>query len=175
MSSKSDFFSQVDEDRAAETKDFISHMQRPREEVEAPDFELPDLDDEEVPVVDDTGPRSDDDSIHMEYTSEQLWAAELALWKTDEVIAWGLSLFSGESADKYRKRKSVSTYKDDREVQLLAALINKYQMKMSLEAAFLTIFIMGYMPMFSAAYQDAQKKKKAATGKQQTPKRGPIQ
>jgi hypothetical protein len=160
---KDSFFSQVDEQRAKDTENFIAHMKKPREEVEAPDFDIPGLIDEEdenSPETQGTSPKSDHDALLLEYTSEQLWSAELILFKVDEVIAWILSIFTGEAPDKYRKRKSADSKGDDREVQLAAALLNKYQMKMSLEWAFISLFVMGYAPVVIQATQDAKKKKK---------------
>ena len=173
--SKADFFSSTDKERELDTKDFIGHMARPRENVEAPDFEVPGLDDDDDEPEKDAkeSPRDDQDTLYLDYTSEQLWSAELILFKTDEVIAWLLSMLSGKSPDTYRKRKAASSNKDDREVQLLAALINKYQMKMSLEAAFLSLFLMGYSPMFISAYQDMKTNKKRQTPEPEVPVRKP--
>ena len=172
--SKADFFSSTDKERELDTKDFIGHMARPREQVEAPDFDVPGLDDEDEPEKDtQEAPEDDQDTLYLDYTSEQLWSAELILFKTDELIAWLLSMLSGKSPDAYRKRKAASSNKDDREVQLLAALINKYQMKMSLEAAFLSLFLMSYSPMFISAYQDMKANKKRQAQEPETPVRKP--
>jgi hypothetical protein len=160
---KDSFFSQVDEQRAKDTENFISHMKKPREEVEAPDFDIPGLvDDEEESTSEpgSAGSPSDNDALLLEYTSEQLWSAELILFKVDEVIAWILSIFTDKSPDQYRKRKTADSKGEDREVQLAAALLNKYQMKMSLEWAFISLFVMGYAPVFIQASQDAKQKKK---------------
>lgn len=160
---KDSFFSQVDEQRAKDTENFISHMKKPREEVEAPDFDIPGLMDEEDETTPDpqgTSSKSDQDALLLEYTSEQLWSAELILFKVDEVIAWILSIFTDKSPDQYRKRKTADSKGEDREVQLAAALLNKYQMKMSLEWAFISLFVMGYAPVFIQASQDAKQKKK---------------
>jgi len=157
---KDSFFSNLDEDRAKDTESFIAHMKAPREEVEAPDFEIPGLDEEdEVPT--EGKPAADEDGLMLEYSSEQLWSAELLLWKVDEVIAWLLSIYSGQSPDKYRKRKGAASSSDDREVQLFAAILNKYQMKMSLEWAFISLFAMSYAPVVMQATTDAKKKRKA--------------
>ncbi|MEO0339712.1 MAG: hypothetical protein AAF242_10905 [Bacteroidota bacterium] len=150
---KQDFFSSVDTERKAQTDAFISHMKRPKEQMEDLDFSIPDME-EHSPI--EKPKEENGDNINLEYSSEQLWSAELALLKFDEFLAWFLSVWSGQSPDKYRRRK-VAASKDDREVQLLAAIINKYQMSMSIEAAFLSIFIMGYSPVFLSAYQDSQK------------------
>ena len=153
---KDSFFSSLDEQKVKERDDFIAHMSRPREKVEAPDFELPGFEEDEIST--DSPPPSED-SLLLEYNAEQLWTAELILFKVDEIIAWLLAIWSGQSPDKYRKRKTANAAKDDREVQLAAALLNKYQMKMSLEWAFLSLFIMGYAPVFIQAGQDAKKGK----------------
>jgi hypothetical protein len=157
--SKSNFFTEVDEDRKA----FIDKMSTPREEVEAPDFDIPGLDDEddpnEAPTPGSSGSNGDH-AFSLEYTSSQLWSAELALLKFDEFMAMLLASFTGQQEDKYRRRKSAVAGKEDREAQLLAAIFNKYQMRMSIEYAFLSLFIMSYAPIFITAYQDIQEKKK---------------
>jgi hypothetical protein len=170
MSKQDHFFSEVDEARAQETEDFIAHMQRPREEVEAPDFDLPGLDDEEEETATNTSSTSDYDGLTLEYTDEQLWAAELILFKVDETIAWALAAFTGQSPDKSRKRKQASANGDDREVQLGAALLNKYQMKMSLEWAFISLFVVGYAPVFLQASQDRKDQKSKPTKPKPDPK-----
>lgn len=157
---KDSFFSSLDEERAKDTESFISHMKAPREEVEAPDFEIPGLDDEDEDQT-ESKPAGDEDGLMLEYSNEQLWSAELILYKVDEVIAWLLSIYSGQSPDKYRNRKGAASSSDDREVQLFAAILNKYQMKMSLEWAFISLFAMSYAPVVMQATTDAKKKRKA--------------
>ena len=82
MSNAAEFFKNTDKEREAEFNEFIEHMKRPREKVEAaPDLEFgPVLEEEEtssdMPIDDD-----DPDTISLDYTSEQLWSAELALLK----------------------------------------------------------------------------------------------
>jgi hypothetical protein len=156
--SKDNFFTEVDEDRNA----FIEKMSTPREEVEAPDFDVPGLDDEDEP--DETpgsgGSGGSDNEFNLEYSSSQLWSAELALLKVDEFMALLLASLTGQKEEKYRRRQSAALGEEDREAQLLAAIFNKYQMRMSIEYAFLSLFAMSYAPIFISAYQDFQTKKK---------------
>ncbi|HKK77072.1 MAG TPA: hypothetical protein VJ953_18480 [Saprospiraceae bacterium] len=156
--SKANFFTQVDEDRKA----FIDKMSTPREEVEAPDFDIPGLDDDEDQSEEKPGSSQsgEDNEFSLEYNSSQLWTAELTLLKVDEFMAMLLAAFTGQKSDKYRRRESASLGKEDREAQLLAAIFNKYQMRMSIEYAFLSLFVMSYAPIFITAYQDLQDKKK---------------
>ena len=155
--SKDNFFTEVDADRSA----FIEKMSTPREEVEAPDFDVPGLDDEDDPEEAPGSRKSgEDNSFNLEYTSSQLWSAELALLKFDEFMAMILASFTGQEAEKYRRRQSAALGEEDREAQLLAAIFNKYQMRMSIEYAFLSLFAMSYAPIFITAYQDHKEKKK---------------
>lgn len=153
-----DFFamkSEIDDDM----RDFLSHMKREKEVVDAPDIEMPG--EEAGP---ETGePISDEDKGHLrdlDYTQEQKFWAELMLIQLDKSMAWIGGLIAKEDPSKYRMRKKKSE-EDDYEVALTAALINKYQVKFSLEFALAFLLLGKYGMMATKVQADVRAKKKA--------------
>lgn len=147
-----DFFTmktEIDDDM----RDFLSHMKREKEVVDVPDIEMPG---EEEPI-------SDEDKGHLRdlnYTQEQKFWAELMLIQLDKSMAWIGGLIAKEDPGKYRMRKKKSE-EDDYEVALTAALINKYQVKFSLEFALAFLLLGKYGMMATKVQTDVRAKKKA--------------
>lgn len=177
--SKENFYTEVDEGRAA----FIKNMKIDREEVEVPDFDIPGFEDEEEDLDpeeqnDKSGANRPEDTLTLDYNDAQLWSAELTLMKLDEVIAGLISVYTGKNAAKYQRWNKAEAKTKEREAQLLAAIFNKYQMRMSLEYAFLSLMVMAYAPTFLEASQDRKAKKKetirANGGAASDPKKGAI-
>lgn len=149
-----DFFTSKDADQGL--KNFLSHMKQPVEEVEAPpSFDFMDEDEE----ISSGGDEVDDEMLsHFDYTEEHKLTAEFMLIQVDKALAFSFSLISGMEMDRYRRRKD-KIQSDDYELEIAAALIKKYQMRMSLEWMFASAMIMGYAPLLTKAIQDRKDKK----------------
>lgn len=150
--SKNSFFDNPETD----AEDFINQMKQPREEIEAPSIELPNDDQEDEPVE----PEDSEMLDALDYTEEHRFTAEFLLIQMDKIIGFGLGVFSGEDSDKYRRRIN-RIQGEDYEAQLLAALIKKYQMRLSLEWMFASAMIIAYAPAFDQALKDRRARVKA--------------
>lgn len=143
----------------SDIKEFIGDMKIPVEEVEPP----PGIDspnevdtpaDPSVPGGED--PEIDEIASHLDFTEEHKYTAEFALIQIDKVMAFGFGFLSGENSDKYRRRKE-KIQGNDYELEIAAALVKKYQMRMKLEWMFISAFLMGYAPMAEKAWKDRAK------------------
>ena len=176
------FFSVDKETREGETDDFIKHMQRPREEVKAPDFELGDDEDEDLPKdapstgEGTSGGESDADLVFG--ASDKVLAGYLLL-EFDRVMAFLMSWISQgkHKPEHYRQRKSTTEHPE--QVELMAHVVHKYSLSMSPESRlFLSLGAM-YGPVAASAYMDGQKAKKEQEKKPQeverpSSKKGPV-
>ena len=156
--SPEDFFSDINTDE--DMKSFIAHMEKPREEIpEIPSF---DGDDGLGPIGGEPGesltPDERDMVQYFDFTEEHRMTAEIGLIWIDRLIALVASLITGRSADEYHTRKGKPD-KDDYEIQLAAALVKKYQMRMSLEWAFMIAMGMRYGPVVASVPGDVKKAK----------------
>lgn len=140
-----------------DTSDFISQMRHPREEIEAPDLDLPGEEFEEADIED---PEDREMMDALDYTEEHRFTAEFLLIQIDKIIGFGLSVFSGGEAESYRRRVN-RIQGEDYEAQLLAAMIKKYQMRLSLEWMFASAMIIAYAPAFDKAMKDRKARVKA--------------
>jgi len=155
------FFSVDQKTREGETQDFIKHMQRPREEVEAPDFELEDEDDLPTGPSDQekAHPGCDTDADLVFNTSDKVLAGYLLL-EFDRVMAFLMSWLSQgqQKPEYYRQRKSTTEHPE--QVELMAHIVHKYSLSMSPESRlFLSLGAM-YGPIAASAYVDGQKSNK---------------
>ncbi len=163
------FFSVDQETREGETQDFIKHMQRPREEVEAPDFELEDEDDlpTSSPDPEKAHPGGDTDADLVFNTSDKVLAGYLLL-EFDRVMAFLMSWLSQgqQKPEHYRQRKSTTEHPE--QVELMAHFVHKYSLSMSPESRlFLSLGAM-YGPIAASAYVDGQKVKKDSAKEDQS-------
>ena len=153
QSTVDDFFSS--ETPSTSLKDFLGHMKEPVEHIEPP----PGFEEEEEE------PLSEEDSetaMYLDYDEEHEMTAFLILSNMDRVLAFFFSLISGEDMDKYRRRgNQLKGQEKDLELQVAAALVKKYQLRMSLEWMFASAIIMGYGPVAATAFADRKKRKKA--------------
>lgn len=159
--SADDFFS------AGEAKiginDFIKDMKEKREEIEPP----PSFDDDEIKpdadgfIEDETLKGESDSEIleHFNFTKDHKINAEFLLVQLDKVFAFSASLISHQEGDRYRRRKEKMSGKDY-ESDLLAAILKKYQMRLSLEWMFVSALAISYAPMYNKAIQDKKAAKK---------------
>jgi len=139
--------------------DFTDFMKRDREKM--PEVTTPGMEDEplEGASPSDGGDRLDDEeAAYLDYTEEQLYTAQLLLAQFDKVVAFGFSQWSGEDSDKYRKRIN-RPQGEDYEATLLAALLKKYQARLTLEYMFLTAMIIAYLPEGARAMEDRKRNK----------------
>lgn len=156
------FFSTTQKDREGELNDFLKHMKMPREQVDEPGFSYPDDDEPDEPEKGDTpdnpkdegGGETDEQMLdHFDYTPEHKYTAEFLLIQLDKIIAFGLGMFSGLDSDRYRRRKA-RVKGDDYEAEVLAALLKKYQMRLSLEWMFVSAIVIAYAPAVEMAVKD---------------------
>lgn len=126
--------------------DFISNMQRPREQIDAPDFEIEDA---EIEGEDGADSGAGDDQ-GSEYQNEAL----MAILLIDSGVGILGTLISGLPADRYQKfteRKPPKHY-----LNATAALIEKYSLQgaLSPEMVFLIALVSVYSGSVSKAMAD---------------------
>jgi len=153
------FFADINTDE--DLKGFIEHMEKPREEI--PNLPGFDADDGMGPIGGgaDGGSLTADERDMVQYfdfTEEHRMTAEIGLIWIDRLMAVIASFITGRSAEEYRTRKGKPD-KDDYEIQLAAALVKKYQMRLSLEWAFLAAMGMRYGPVMASIPGDVKKAK----------------
>ena len=158
--SPDDFFADINPE--ADLKGFISHMEQPREEIP----QLPNFDGGIGPIGggedgepgEGLSPDERDMVQYFEFTDEHRMTAEIGLLWIDRLMAVIASFITGKSADVYRTRQGKPP-KDDYEIQLAAALVKKYQMRLSLEWAFLMAMGMRYAPVVASIPRDVKQAK----------------
>ena len=154
-----------------EMRDFLQHMKKDKEQIELPDIDLPGEEEEE-----ETGEEgiSEEDKGHLkslDYTQEHKFWAELFLIQLDKGMATIASIVSGMDAKRYRQRTGPSkTAEDDYEVTLTAALINKYQVKFSMEFALAMLLVGKYSLVITRARKDAKEAKEQKQKQAEEPK-----
>ncbi|MCB0653222.1 MAG: hypothetical protein KDC85_18255 [Saprospiraceae bacterium] len=145
---------------------FIKEMKAPREKIDPPPaFESDDQDEMDPDNPDDDLPGESDEQMadHLDYTEEHKFTAEFLLIQIDKVFAFSFGMISGMDSDRYRRRKE-KIQGNDYEVELGAALVKKYQMRLSLEWMFISAMVIGYAPMMNKAMKD----RKEVEAKKQT-------
>ncbi|WP_282783096.1 hypothetical protein [Phaeodactylibacter xiamenensis] len=154
-----DFF-KMKMDTDDEMRDFLQHMKKEKEQIELPEIDLPGPDEGEEAGDE---PISEEDQGHLNnlnYTQEHKFWAELVLIQLDKGMATVASMVSGMDAKRYRQRTGPSkTAEDDYEVTLTAALINKYQVKFSMEFALAMLLVGKYSLVITKARKDAKEQK----------------
>lgn len=129
--------------------DFISNMQRPREQIDAPQFEIEDAE-IEGEEGDDGGDAGAGDDLGSEYQNEAL----MAILLIDSGVGILGTVISGLPADRYQKfteRKPPKHY-----LNATAALIEKYSLQgaLSPEMVFLIALVSVYSGSVSKAMSD---------------------
>lgn len=161
-SNPDDFFADINTDE--DLKSFVDHMGQPREEIP----QLPGFDGEGIGPIGGGGedgepgeglsPDERDIVQYFDFTDEHRMTAEIGLIWIDRLMALIASLITGKNAEAYRTREGKPD-KDDYEIQLAAALVKKYQMRMSLEWAFMLAMGMRYGPVVASIPGDVKKAK----------------
>lgn len=148
-------------------QDYLKHMKQPKEKVEIPG-DLPGLGDGPGDDKDNTDKESDEADKetlgHLNYTDEQAWWAELVLNFLDKGFAMFFGFLTAKSPENYRARTGKADA-DDYEVKLMAAIINKYQLRFSLEFALGTALLMKYGMVYSVKVMPDMKAKAQAQQK----------
>ena len=161
-----DFFTNTDSSMA----DFVKHMSRPVEHIDAPPIDL----DADSGIEDGAATAeglSDSDRemlSNFDYNEGHLKSAEFTLIQVDKAFAFGFSLVSGQDMQKYRLR-AVKPKGEDYEAEILAALFKKYQLEMSLEWMFVAALIFAYGPVLKVALDDKAEAAKKAMERTKTP------
>lgn len=151
-----DFFTTKDADKGL--KSFLTHMKQPVEEIEAPPV-LEGMGEEDPDDLGGDNPEEEEMLSHFDYSEEHKLTAEFILIQVDKALAFSFSLVSGMDSDRYRRRKEKMAT-DDYELEIAAALVKKYQMRLSLEWMFASAMIMGYAPLLNKAIKDRAENKK---------------
>lgn len=156
-----DFFADINTDE--DLKSFLAHMEQPREEIpQLPDFDeggaIGPIEGEEGGPGEELSREEKDMVQYFDFTDEHRLTAEIGLIWIDRLMAMIASFITGRSADAYRTRKGKPP-KDDYEIQLAAALVKKYQMRLSLEWAFLMAMGMRYGPVMASIPREVREAK----------------
>ncbi|MEL6669617.1 MAG: hypothetical protein AAFP08_11655 [Bacteroidota bacterium] len=138
-----------------DTDDFVKQMKQPRETVEAPPLAFLDEDDE-APGSDPIDNVEEGTAQHFDYDEEHEKTAEFVLMTMDQCFSFCASMYSGDSAEKYN-RFSGKKRPTDYQLMVTAAMLKKYQAKLSLEWMFVTIVLMSFTPVGREAHKDRQK------------------
>lgn len=142
-------------DHGSDFDDFMSSITTPREHIEAPTPPpTPDADPgaTDAPITD-----NDEETLnYFDYSPEHKQTALTAIYALDMVFGFTGQLISGMPADRYKQfadgKKPSSDF-----VDVTAALIKKYQVRLSLEAMFFTALAMIYGPSLTMAIADRRK------------------
>jgi hypothetical protein len=148
-----DFFKSSSTDREDQLGGFIAHMKTPREQMDLPGDDGNDPLKENDEDGDDWSAEDEDMMNHFDYTPEHKYLAEFFLVQIDKAVAFSLSIISGAETDRYRRRLKKPSG-EDYEAEILAALLKKYQMRMSLEWMFVSAMVIAYSPMVDMALKD---------------------
>lgn len=146
---QADFFGVEDKDRAETVNEFLNTMRTPRENMG--DFSFPDDHDDDEPLTDDDAANIS----YLDYDEEHRSTALFLIGALDSGIGFVGSLVTGMDASRYQafpgSKKPADFY-----VDATAAMVKKYQAKLSLEAMFITALMMVYAPSFATAMKDAK-------------------
>jgi hypothetical protein len=158
--SAEEFFAEIDTDN--ELDDFVDHMKKPVEEI--PEMEW---DDELGPIgnVDDpenidggdisTDDTPDPNEQYFNYEQGHRLTAELGINAIDRLTSNLAALFTDKPAKYYREKINKEDHAND--VNVTAAMIKKYEVKIGLEWWFLMAIIGRYSNMVSEGMKEARK------------------
>ncbi len=106
-------------------------------------------------------PITDDDKNnldYLDYSDEHKVTATFAIMTIDRAVAMGCGMLAREPGEAYRKFNNKSDISNDY-LDVTAALVKKYQARMSLEFILIGTMIAIYAPNFSMAYSKGKMKK----------------
>lgn len=157
INSADDFFAVSSKDREKDMKDFISTLKAPKEKMDDVDTSFMD-DPEELeggPATDELTEEERQMASYLDVSDGHKEMARAGLLMVDQLLSTVASMITGENPDRYRRGKKP----DDYEVEVTAAMMKKYEVRMSLEVMFIIAIVGAYSPAFSKAYADFRKKK----------------
>lgn len=143
----SDFFADINPND--DLNSFVSHMQQDKEEVDAPEIELEDPEEEGGATEEEREMLGQINGA----TQEHQELAKFILIQTDKIFSFAFSLVSGMEPERYQTKLSRATG-NEYEAEILAGLLYKYQLRMSLEYMFLIAILLIYTPVASKAVKD---------------------
>jgi hypothetical protein len=132
---------------------FMSDITKPREPMSGLMDQVNDDD------SDDGEDLTDNDAENLgllDYNSEHRDTAIFVLGMIDNGFGWVGSLISGQEPERYMKFAQ-GKKQPDYLIDVTAALVKKYQAKMSLEGMFITALFMIYGPVVPMAFQDRKR------------------
>jgi len=141
-------------DHGSDFDDFMSSITAPREHIEAPTPPpMPDADPgSDAPITD-----NDEETLnYFDYNPEHKQTALTAIYALDMGFGFVGQLISGMPSDRYKQFADGKKPSADF-VDVTAALIKKYQVRLSLEAMFFTALAMIYGPALTMAISDRRK------------------
>lgn len=142
---------------------FIKEMKVPREKIDAPeitfgDDDLLDLPKDEDAILDQV---EDGTLSFFDYDEDHERTAEFGWVGLDFLVSTMAGIYAGEDAEKYARfndKKKPTKY----QVSVAAAVVKKYQTKLSLEWMLATIVFMAFTPAFAQATKDRKANRKKA-------------
>ncbi|AEE53745.1 hypothetical protein [Haliscomenobacter hydrossis] len=136
---------------ASEIDDFLSSITMPREEITAPPIMTGPDEPDDAPITD-----NDEQTIGLlNYEPEHRETALFFIGMIDNAMGMAGMFISGMPAEKYMK--FAKTTPPEYYVNVTAALVKKYQARMSLETMFISALMMIYGPVIPAAMADRRK------------------
>lgn len=130
--------------------EFMSNITVQREHIDAPP--PPPGADPDAPITD-----NDEETLnYFDYDPEHKQTALTAIYALDMGFGFVGSLISGMPADRYKQFADGKKPSNDF-VDVTAALVKKYQVRLSLEAIFITTLVMIYGPAITQAMADRRK------------------
>ncbi|MCB0631273.1 MAG: hypothetical protein R2824_15780 [Saprospiraceae bacterium] len=151
-----DFFASSSKDRERDINDFISSLKAPKEKMEDVDTSFMDDPEEETPGESLTDEEREIAS-YLDVSDGHKEMARAGLLMVDKLLSTVAGMVTGENPDRYKRGKKP----DDYEVEVTAAMMKKYEVRMSLEWMFIVAIVGAYSPAFKKAYDDHRKKRRA--------------
>jgi hypothetical protein len=142
-----DFFADINTDE--DLNSFVTHMQQDKEEVDAPEIDLDDPEEGGEASVEEKEILGQINGAAKEHQE----LAKFILIQMDKIFSFTFSLVSGREPERYQTKLSKATG-NEYESEILAGLLYKYQLRMSLEYMFLIAILLIYTPMASKAVKD---------------------
>lgn len=163
----SDFFALDDSSRKEAFNEFVGHMKRPREKMDDVPFSFDEIESEKEKVSEEQ--ITDDDNANLSYFNydpEHETTALFIIGAFDSFTGTIGMLMTDRDPERYMafaNRKPSQYY-----VDATAAMVKKYQAKLSLEAMFVTALAMVYSPVIKKIYTDKKEIKQQQKEKSKT-------
>lgn len=157
----------------------LDRMRAPREKIEPPKFldDFQFLDGSSIdgmlgknPEGTNKSAETDDEVLteadqeaaaYLDYTDEHRTTAIWIIRTIDRGMGLACNLLSGDDSQQYQKYTKNRDIGDDY-LDVTAALVKKYQARMSLEVVFASMFLAAYIPNLTIAYKVGKVRRQAA-------------